>query len=259
MNIVERIANLSERVAWMKEFTGGYLSAFRFWLSASRNLERLEVGCYQGTEIAFRGLDTMAIKEVLVDMEYAKVVDRLADLDAPVILDIGAHIGLFSFSVLKKKPCARVLSVEADPQTFSVLIHNVAAMQAQGADWEAINAAAWGEDGAQLCFECSGPSMSHRVSDRGKVLVTAITLKSLVNRVLEKHDAIDMLKIDVEGSEESFLCAAPELLRHVRSVVIELHPGLCNVDRVRDALASAYGTLVDLHDRTSSKPLLLCY
>lgn len=259
MNIVERITNLSERVAWMRELTGSRLSALRFWLSASRNLDHMGVGTYQGTEIAFRGLDTMAIKEVLVDAEYAKVVDRLAELDAPVVLDIGAHIGLFSISVLKKKPCARVLSVEADPQTYNVLIRNVAALQAQGADWEPINAAAWGEDGTQLSFEGSGPSMSHRVSDSGKVLVTAITLNSLVNRVLGRHGAIDMLKIDVEGSEESFLCAAPELLRHVHCVVIELHPGLCNVERVRGILANAYGTLVDLHDRTSSKPLLLCY
>ena len=259
MNVVERVANLSERVGWMKEFTGSSLSALRFWLSASRNLDHMGVGTYQGTEIAFRGLDTMAIKEVLVDMEYAKVVNQLVDIDAPVILDIGAHIGLFSLSVLKKKPRACVLSVEADPQTYSVLMRNIAALRAKGADWEAIHAAAWGKDGAQLCFEGAGPSMSHRVSDSGKVLVNTITLKSLINRVLERHDDIDMLKIDIEGSEESFLCAAPELLRHVRSVVIELHPGLCNADRVRDVLASAYSTFVDLHDRTSSKPLLLCY
>jgi FkbM family methyltransferase len=259
MNILKRIANLNERVAWMKEFTGSSLSALRFWLYASRNLDHVCVGAYQGTEIAFRGLDTMAIKEVLVDMEYANVVHRLVDLDAPVILDIGAHIGLFSLSVLKKKPRARVLSVEADPQTYSVLMRNIAALHANGANWEAINAAAWGEDGMQLCFEAAGPSMSHRVSDSGKVFVNTTTLKSLVNRVLERHDAIDMLKIDIEGSEESFLCAAPEMLRHVRSLVIELHPGLCNADRVRDVLASAYSTFVDLHDRTSSKPLLLCY
>ncbi len=259
MNIIKRIANLGERVAWMKGLTGGRLSALRFWLSAARNLDNIGVGTYRGTDIVFRGLDTMAIKEVLVDMEYAKVVERLAAIDAPVVLDIGSHIGLFSLLVLKDNPRARVMSVEADPQTYDILIRNVAALRAQGADWEAINAAAWDEDGKRLCFEGSGPSMSHRVSDSGKVLVTSITFKSLMDRLLKKHDFIDMVKIDVEGSEESFLCAAPELLRHVRCVVIELHPSLCNADRVRDVLGHAYGTLVELHDRTSSKPLLLCY
>lgn len=259
MNVLERIANFRHRVSWLSTLTECTWSAISFWLAAARNLDHVGVGRYRGTDIVFRGLDTMAIKEVLIDMEYAKVVSRLAAIDAPVVLDIGAHIGLFSLSVLKESPRARVLSVEADPQTYGILIRNVDALRAQGADWEAINAAAWGEDGKQLYFEGSGPSMSHRVSDIGKVVVTTITFNSLMDRLLEKRDAIDMLKIDIEGSEESFLCASPELLRHVRCVVIELHPRLCNADRVRNVLSHAYGTVAEVHDRTSSKPLLICY
>lgn len=243
----------------MRYLTGGSWSALMFWLSAARNLDHIGFGKYRGTKIVFRGLDTMAIKEVLVDKEYAEVIERLATIDSPVVLDIGAHIGLFSLSVLKENPRARVLSVEADPQTYGILVRNIAALRAQGADWEAINAAAWGADRKQLYFEGSGPSMSHCVSESGKVVVTTITFKRLMDRLLETKDVVDMLKIDIEGSEESFLCAAPELLRYVRCVVIELHPRLCNTGKVRNVLCHSYGTVGEVHDRMSSKPLLICY
>lgn len=259
MKIMSRVASLLDRVSWMRTLTGGTWSAFAFWISAARNIEHLGLGRYRGANIVFRGLDTMALKEVLIDGEYAKVIKHVAGRNSPIILDVGAHIGLFALSVIKENPTARVLSVEADPQTYGILMRNVDSLRAQGADWEAINAAGWDEDGKQLCFEGGGPSMSHRVSSTGKFVVTGITLKTLVDSLLAKGDVIDLLKIDIEGSEEAFLCTAPDLLRHVRSVVVELHPRLCNVERVRDVLSRRYESVSEIQDRVSSKPLLMCH
>lgn len=259
MKIVERIGNLLHRISWMSRLTGSKWSALLFWLSASRNIGHIGQGGYRGADIVFRGLDTMALKEVLVDEEYAKVIERIATYSSPVVLDVGAHIGLFSLSVLKAVPTARVLSVEADSLTYEILSCNVASLCAHGAAWEAINAAGWDEDGKQLCFDGGGPSMSHRVSSSGKSVVTSITLKTLINQMFEKYSIIDLLKVDIEGSEEAFLCAAPDMLRHVRVVVVELHPLLCNVDRVRAVLSQVYRTVEEIQDRVSAKPLLMCY
>lgn len=199
----------------------------------------------------------LALKEVLVDREYALVLPRLAGIRAPRVLDVGAHIGLFSLWLLQEYPQARVVSVEADPHTYDILVRNVAATRAAGARWDALNAAAWDEDGRELRFSSAGPSMSHRISGSGEIVVKGVTLPTLMHRL--GTDTIDLMKIDIEGSEEAFLCAHPDVLRRVRNVVVELHPNLCDTQRVLRVLRDAYGTVTEVPQRTSSKPLLLCY
>jgi hypothetical protein len=52
--------------------------------------------------------------------------------------------------------------------------------------------------------------------------------------------AVDLLKCDIEGAELLFLQSYPDLLRSVRAVVMELHPGLCDANECLRLLAE-YG------------------
>jgi FkbM family methyltransferase len=259
MRFVARATNLVERVSWLSPYTNGAWSALSFWLSASRDPDHLGRGSYQGTDMFFRGLDAMAVKEVLVDNEYAFVLPRLENTETPVVLDVGAHIGLFSLWLLKQYPRVRVRSVEADPRTYGVLSQNVVLARAGGAQWEALNAAAWGEDGGQLRFSAAGPSMSHRVSSDGDILLVGITMNSLLDGLVGASGTVDLMKVDIEGSEEAFLCADPDLLKRVHHLVVELHPYLCDTGRVEEVLRGNYGTVEKMQGRSSSKPLLMCY
>jgi FkbM family methyltransferase len=248
-----------DRVAWLSTVTPNMRSALGFWLAAWRNPGHPGLVNYQGTDVVCRGVDAMAIKEVLVDREYAVVLPRLTGAAAPLVLDVGAHIGLFSLWLLKEYPGARVRSVEADPQTYDILARNVAVARSGGARWEAVNAAAWEEDAKEIRFSAAGPSMSHRIDGRGDIIVRGVMLKTLLEGLVDRGGAIDLMKIDIEGSEETFLCKSPELLRRVRNIVVELHPNLCNTQRVLDVLRDAYRTVTEVQHRASSKPLLLCY
>jgi len=259
MRFFSRVMNLIDRICWLSTVTNSYWSALMFWLSASSDPDHLGCGTYRGTDMFFRGVDVMAIKEVLVDKEYAFVLPRLENTASPVVLDVGAHIGLFSLWLLKQHPRARVRSVEADPHTYGILSRNIALARAGGAQWEALNAAAWGENGGKLRFSAAGPSMSHRVSSSGDIIVEGITLKSLLDGLVGTDGIVDLMKIDIEGSEEAFLCAKPDVLQRVRNVVVELHPYLCDTGRIQDLLRGIYGTVKEVHNRSSSKPLLICY
>lgn len=259
MKFISRVKNLADRISWLSGFTNGTWPALSFWLSVSRDIGHLGRGAYQGSDMYFRGVDAMAIKEVLVDKEYAFISPYLKNIASPTVLDIGAHIGLFSLWLLKQYPHARVRSVEADPQTYAILTRNIAAARAEGAKWEALNAAAWDKDGAKLSFSATGPSMSHRVSGDGDIIVESITLKRLLDDMAGTNGTVDLLKVDIEGSEEAFLCENPDELQRVRSVVVELHPYLCNTGRVEDALRGCYGKIKKIENRSSSKPLLMCY
>lgn len=259
MTLFARVASLAERVAWLSRLTSTRRSALAFWLAASRNSNHLGSFNLRGTQVVFRGADVLALKEVLVDREYALVLPRLAGTVAPRVLDVGAHIGLFSLWLLKEYPQAQVLSVEADPRTYDILTRNVAAARATGARWDALNAAAWDKDGRELRFSGTGPTMSHRINGSGETIVKGVTLTTLLDRLVARGDPIDLMKIDIEGSEEAFLCAHPDVSRRVRNIVVELHPNLCDTQRVLQVLRSAYGTVTEVSQRASSKPLLLCY
>jgi FkbM family methyltransferase len=258
MKFVARATNLVQRISWLSPYTNGAWSALLFWLSASRDPDSLFRGRYQGMDMFFRGLDVMAVKEVLVDREYAFILPRLKNTETPVVLDIGAHIGLFSMWLLKQHPRAQVQSIEADPRTYGVLSQNVLFARAGGARWEAFNAAAWG-GGGQLRFSVAGPSMSHRVSSDGDILVEGITMNSLLEGLVGANGTVDLMKVDIEGSEEAFLCENPDLLKRVHRLVVELHPYLCDTERVEEVLRSVYGTVEKVYGRSSSKPLLMCY
>lgn len=129
--------------------------------------------------IRFRGGDAQALKEVFVDQEYAFLADYLSDLSAPIILDIGAHIGTFALWVFSVVPNARIVSAEADPRTWETLERNVAATASKFTGWMAIHAAAHATDGETILLSEEGPSMSHRVSAEGTLAVPSISLGSV--------------------------------------------------------------------------------
>lgn len=60
-----------------------------------------------------------------------------------------------------------------------------------------------------------------------------------VSALTQDMPRIHLLKCDIEGSELSFLENYPDLLDKVDSVVMELHPDLCDVDHCRQILTGA--------------------
>lgn len=259
MQVMSRLSNLSERVNWLAPFVGGRLAALRFWIASRSNPDLRVEGRYHDLPFYFRGFDALALREVLSDAEYAFATPRLQARSQPIVLDIGAHIGSFAIWLSANFPQAHILSVEADPDTFAVLERNVAGLVSRGIAWHAVHAAAWHESGGMLQFSRSGPSMSHRISEHGEVAVPSVTLGELMSRIAGDNGMIDLMKVDIEGSEEAFLCAEPGLLKRVRCVIVELHPYLCDAARVRNMLGDIYDQIEEMQSRASSKPLLLCY
>jgi FkbM family methyltransferase len=235
---------------------GGSLPAALFLARARSDSAMRAEGQFPPFTFVFRATDISAIHEVLLDREYAFLRPVLDGLPAPTVIDAGAHIGLFSLWLLSERPETHILSVEADPQTYAVLSENVARSGRRVSSWRAINRAAWKEN-ASVSFMDVGDSMSHRVSGSGGALVDGISLDELIEMV-SPNGEIDLLKVDIEGAEEVFLCAHPDALARVHNLVVELHPTLCNSGRVDALLKSAFRNVEYIGGRVSSKPLLLC-
>lgn len=252
MNPLRKIAGFGKRVRWLAPvMERRYFAATVFLLKARRDQSHAASGVYASRPFRFRGTDLNAVKEVLIDKEYSFLTPMLGATQVPVILDVGAHIGLFALWVLSEKPDAKVFSLEASPRTFAILQDN---RKACGGAWSIAHKAAW-RTGESVSFSDTGVSMSHKVAAAGKVKVEGISLK---DAVVWAGGAVDIAKIDIEGSEETFICSDLTALTGVKALVIELHPNLCNAARVEEAIRREFSRVKSIEGRVSRKPLLLC-
>ncbi|MBX5106097.1 FkbM family methyltransferase [Rhizobium lentis] len=252
--MITRFKKFCQTLRWLTPLAGDPVAAARIIIRRRRNPFGLLQVKYDGKPLYFRGIDSNALVEVLHEREYEFLASDLRSASVPCVLDVGAHIGTFAAWVLSVNPQAAIVSVEPDKHTFALAMRNA---HSRSANWRVINFAASGTDGERLRFSTAGPSMSHRVSPEGDLEVETITLETLM-KTIGNGIVIDILKVDIEGSEEDFLCAKPESLASVRCLVIELHPGICDIERVRKAISSQFKTVTEVPGRRSDKPLLLC-
>jgi FkbM family methyltransferase len=120
---------------------------------------------------------------------------RLSEIKDPsIVVDVGAHIGIFSLIVAGRYPKARVFAIEPDTENYELLERNIALNGLQNIT--PINAAI-GKDFGQTAFYSSGSSVGHSTVNTH---VGAET-KQVETIPLSKFSDIDALKFDAEGAE----------------------------------------------------------
>ncbi len=136
--------------------------------------------------------------------------------DAPRIVDCGANCGLAVVYFKSKFPNARICAIEADPQIFDHLSHN---MTTRGlSDVERVHAAVT-PTGDPIKFHCEGADSGrvHPLSESKQTTwVDGVAFRSLI------EEPVDFLKMDIEGSEAECLCQA-DALHQVKQLFVEYH------------------------------------
>ena len=153
-------------------------------------------------------------------------VDRLHDVDVPwdpkLIIDAGAHIGCVTVALAAKFPKATIFALEPDLANFELLRQNVSPYP----NVTPIRAALWGEP-AVLSIENPGAESwmfkMKRASPDASGITIGLTLDELL--IWSGVPEIDILKIDVEGSEKNIFASAlrGKWLDQVRQLHVELH------------------------------------
>lgn len=172
------------------------------------------------------GSDPLVAQQVFVRAEYGAVAD-LSGVE--FIVDCGANIGLTTFYLLHKYPKARAAVVEPDAGNMALCRKNLAPF---GARVTFVEAGVWSaagplvvergtyRDGKEWAFTVR-PARAGEAPD-----VTAVTIPDVLARA--GFPRIDLLKMDIEGSETEVLSAnADRWLRLTRNVAIELHGSEC--------------------------------
>lgn len=255
MNIAKRIESFKNNADWLSEIMGGLYRSVPYLIQAKFDSSCIGYGKFREYSLCFRKQDLSALREVLIEQEYSFLKPFITTNFDVTILDIGAHIGTFALWCLSENQKAAIFSIEADPETYEILSQNRKSTTEKGCNWKSLNRAAWKND-ELISFSNTGDSMSHKVCLKGTIQVQGIDLSEIF--LESTYETVDLMKLDIEGAEESFLFANPELLSRVNILVIEIHPNLCNEENVRSLLKTYFPFIEDIQGRKSSKPLLLC-
>lgn len=155
-------------------------------------------------------VDVEVLKEVFINDVYDRT--NLALPSNAIVVDIGANIGSFSAAVHFQYPNAVVSSYEPHPISFLLLKKNAPFATTY-------QKAVMGKSGV-VQIQNLGPSMSRRIVPSGGIPVEAVTLDDVLKDLL----VVDLLKVDVEGSEyDIFNNTSPQTLEKIRKIFVEVH------------------------------------
>ena len=169
--------------------------------------------------------DQKVFEAIFLREEY----DCLLPADARVIVDAGANVGYSALWYAMRYPNARIIAMEPDPANLELLYRNCAAYE----HISVLPYALWGEN-EHLNLQFRAPEGGRFGSwgtrtvpaaedvTAGASQVRAVTIDWVMETC--KLDAIDILKIDVEGAEkEIFESPHRRWLASVGVIATEFH------------------------------------
>lgn len=142
-----------------------------------------------------------------------------------VVVDVGAHVGLFTLRILQCEPRCRVISLEPSPENFACLKANVSRLGA-GSDVTLHQMGIGGEFGKIRMMEIpTNRSFDARTTQARQGDTTAVDVVPLAHLFeLARAERIALLKMDAEGGENgAFSTADSALFSRIERIALEYH------------------------------------
>lgn len=188
---------------------------------------------YCGFDVSYGSGDILIPKirdgKIFEEKMCAEIAHELGGIQSPVLLDIGANIGLISLYAASKLPNAKIYAFEPGPQQSGFFARTVDENKLAGR--VTLSAQALGDKEEKKTFithfsqDASGDGFidTGRAGEPIPIDVEVTTLDSWWKKNNKLH--IDVVKLDTEGSEFLVLKGAENFLREVKPVVyMEIEP-----------------------------------
>ena len=136
------------------------------------------------------------------------------------VVDLGANTGMASLFFAAYYSTQKLYAVEADQYNIELLLRNLSGEISAG-QVRPLHAAAFAEDTTvymQMQEKAYNTTVTGEATD---MPVQAIAMNTVCS--MFELDRIDLLKIDIEGSEESLFSKNTEWLEKVNMIVVEIH------------------------------------
>jgi FkbM family methyltransferase len=159
----------------------------------------------------------------------------------PIIIDVGAHIGVYSIKNALKFPEGKVIAIEPEKNNYNALTLNKRLNMLQ--NLLPYNLALSDKSGKLKLYLDELGSGQHSIiakTDNFEEVKTK-TMDDFIKDIKLKN--IDLIKIDVEGAEYKVLQGAKGIIKkYYPTFVIELHPwNTPRIDKKIENLLSSYG------------------
>ena len=170
-----------------------------------------------------RYLDSETLFSQFQDIFVGRIYEPSIDCTTPVIIDCGSNIGISILYFKTRYPQATIVAFEPNPDQFDVLKNNVVSNELN--DVQLHQLAVSDEIGTLEFFinETSPGSLNMGLVKRGDEIPTI----NVSSTVLSQHlpDSVDLLKLDIEGAEESVLrdLEANGKLGNIGKIICEYH------------------------------------
>jgi FkbM family methyltransferase len=208
--------------------------ALRVMCAGNNGEERLYLkGLGRNVCVRTNSTDLNCLEKVFLYSEYSVPFS----IQPHLIVDAGANVGMATLFFAHHYPQARIIAIEPEPANFDLLRRNCEDLP----NVSLICAALWPE----TCdLEIENPSAEawafsiakHSAHEKSK-RISAITIDDILKQA--HADRIDLLKLDVEGSELQLFSNGAELwINKVGMIAIELH------DRLRPGCAQAFYSVI---------------
>jgi FkbM family methyltransferase len=159
--------------------------------------------------------DMWTMNEVFCREDYG------ADPRARVVVDIGSNIGISALFFLTRNPSCRCWLFEPVPRNVERLRRNLSGYEGRFEVREVAVADAGGR--VEFGLEDSGRYGGIGVETGRSMEVACVGINDVLEEVLDSAPAVDILKIDTEGTELEIIRAIrPELLGRVRRAYLEV-------------------------------------
>jgi FkbM family methyltransferase len=156
--------------------------------------------------------------------EILRLYDAICKDGTPLILDLGANIGLSALYFAKNWPAAHIIAVEPDKENFRVMRKNLDGLR----NTLPVNAAVASEDGAVRIVDPTAESWAlrtERAAPGATDTISAVSVESLIERAPRNCKPF-IAKIDIEGFESELFSQNTDWLRSFPIIIIELHDWL---------------------------------
>lgn len=197
--------------------------------------------------------------DIFVDGEYDIAIEDVLNSSSTdeeiTIVDLGANVGFFLMRILDlmNRPPSRnrklkAYLVEASPDLCSELKRRIQIQEISVGHTEILNALVGRKSGVATYRESSF-HIANAVANHQ--LKTGNCAYFDLDPLFAGLDRVDLVKCDIEGSEEPFLECYSNILPKIQRVIVEFHKELCDVTRSRNLLEAAG---FNLHSKIKDNP-----
>jgi len=198
---------------------------FRILAGRVERSSSLAIGSFGGLLIAYRKdtADEGVIVHNCDENIYFKGVPEYQLADGHVVIDVGAHIGIFSLQSSPIVGHGKVYAIEASEDTFNLLRINVALNECTNISVHHLALA--DKEGTCTLYHSDTGNWGHSTVNRrsrSSETVECCTLSAFLER--NRIDKCHFLKLNCEGAEFPLLLSTPDyVLQRIRTILVLYH------------------------------------